>query len=509
MSLAAGANPGGTGRLFPQLFEGLGPCLLATPSGEVVHVNMALRSLFQTHGEPVPVTLPAQLVRQLMQPEGQARSSALFRRGNAERQFRVQHRRLGAPGDADSLILSNYEEITTEVQALQTMRRTKERSEDLLGIVSDWVWEVDPDWTIRFVATRDDATLGQPAETLVGSNLLALGTFERNPDQPGRRPPQQRQRASFHDVLYRLRRPGERDRLFIAAGVPLFDDGDGGFRGFRGAAQDVTYRLAAEADARAYREQLEGTLGALAEKNQELETAVAEAHKASAAKTEFLAMMSHELRTPLNAVIGFSELMAAETFGPLGSDRYSEYMRDILNSARMLLGLINEILDFVKLDGGHMQMLMAPVDLPAVIRACARLVGEQASRKNLTLSMAVEPGLVVEADEKRLRQVMLNLLANAIKFTPDGGRIAVTARPRGDRVEITVADTGIGIAPQHLATVFQPFKQVDSALSRKYEGTGLGLPLAKLIVEQHGGQMTIESAPGQGTTLGFDLARLA
>jgi len=485
---------------FASLFDGLGPCHLAAASGEIVYANRALKDLLAQHGEALPERLPQHVVaRALRQAEG-VRTGLALKQGNAERQFKVSHRRLGEAGAGEPQILTTFEETTREAQALAAIRRVKDRSDDLLRVVSDWVWESDRDWRIGFLATRDGSLLGQPTEAITGRSLFDLGRFLVNPERPGLRLPQPRQRAAFHDALFAARQTDGTERLFLVSAVPIFGEQDGLFEGFRGSASDVTDRLAAEADARAYRLQLENTLAELKARNQELSRALDAANAAATAKSEFLAMMSHELRTPLNAVIGFSEVMEMEAFGPVGHANYKGYVGDILQSGRFLLSMINEILDLVKLESGRMELFKEPLDLADTVRGCQRLVAEQARRKSIEIRVDIPPGLRVLADPKRLRQLLLNVLSNAVKFTPDGGRVEIGAEA-GAMVAIHCRDNGIGIPADKLDLVFEPFRQVDSSLARKHEGTGLGLPIARSIAEKHGGSLTLVSEPGAGTTV--------
>jgi signal transduction histidine kinase len=241
-----------------------------------------------------------------------------------------------------------------------------------------------------------------------------------------------------------------------------------------------------------------GLFQELAQKSRELESA-------SRHKSEFLASMSHELRTPLNAIIGFSEVLGERMFGEL-NDKQAEYIQDILGSGRHLLALINDILDLSKVEAGHLELERAPFDLPATLDGALTLVRERASRRGLTLVLDVDPGLgSVVADERRVRQVILNLLANAVKFTPDGGRVTLRAVPVPGAVETSVQDTGIGIAPEDQEAIFEEFRQVGTDYARKREGTGLGLALARRFVEAHGGRIWVRSAPGQGSTFTFSL----
>ena len=231
-----------------------------------------------------------------------------------------------------------------------------------------------------------------------------------------------------------------------------------------------------------------------------------QAEAATQAKSEFLANMSHELRTPLNAIIGFSEVLHERMFGDL-NEKQAEYAHDIHDSGRHLLSLINDILDLSKIEAGRMELDVTMFDLPSAIDNAVTLVRERASRHGLALTCDVDPGLgEFSGDERKFKQIMLNLLSNAVKFTPDGGRITVRARAKDPLVEVTVGDTGIGIAPEDLARVFEEFRQVGNASARKAEGTGLGLALTKRLVELHGGSIHVESAIGKGSTFTFTLA---
>ncbi|MBY0431719.1 MAG: two-component sensor histidine kinase, partial [Rhodospirillales bacterium] len=236
---------------------------------------------------------------------------------------------------------------------------------------------------------------------------------------------------------------------------------------------------------------------------QALRAATVEAEQATRTKSEFLANMSHELRTPLNAIIGFSDTILAEIFGPIGNPRYREYLGHIHHSGHHLLDLINDILDLSKVEAGKVELEYLPIDVAVLVEGCLTMLGERASAVGLTLSARIEDEpLILWGDERRLRQVLINLLSNAIKFTPEGGSVTVhaAARPEG-MVALTVADSGIGIAAEDIAKVLEPFGQVESAQSRKHQGTGLGLPLARNLVQLHGGTFHLSSQPGEGTTI--------
>jgi signal transduction histidine kinase len=251
-----------------------------------------------------------------------------------------------------------------------------------------------------------------------------------------------------------------------------------------------------------------GTMTALLEKTVdlahrraiELEEAHRKAEIASEAKSRFLATMSHELRTPLNAIIGFAELLLMRDVEQMEADQRRGYITDIRNSGAHLLALINDILDYSKLEADHLPLSETIFDLRQFLHDGLRLVRAQAEAGGVALHLPPAPAVAVKGDERRLRQCVVNLLANAIKFAP-GGEVTLSAAMKdGASLEIRIADTGCGIPANQLEQVFQPFHQVENELSRTTNGTGLGLPLSRKLVERHGGTLRLNSAIGQGTT---------
>jgi two-component system cell cycle sensor histidine kinase PleC len=282
-------------------------------------------------------------------------------------------------------------------------------------------------------------------------------------------------------------------------------------------AADITAIKTQEEARRRNEEQLQQVVVNLERSKQQLselagkyEQEKVRAEGANKAKSEFLANMSHELRTPLNAINGFSEIMVQEMFGPLGDARYKGYSQDILSSGQHLLALINDILDMSKIEAGKMSLKFEPLLIEDVTEDAVRLVRNRAESAGQLMSIDLPPDLPeIEADYRAIKQVLLNLLSNAIKFTPRGGAITVRAEvrddPLGDRLRISVEDTGIGIAPDDLARLAQPFEQVENQHSKTTQGTGLGLALTKSLVEMHGGSLQLQSAPGKGTSVSFSL----
>ncbi|MFT5487761.1 MAG: PAS domain S-box-containing protein, partial [Alphaproteobacteria bacterium] len=231
------------------------------------------------------------------------------------------------------------------------------------------------------------------------------------------------------------------------------------------------------------------------------EEARQQAEAANRAKTEFLANMSHELRTPLNAIIGFSELMRTEALGPLGSPQYLEYMNDINGSGQQLIQVINDILDMSKIEAGELTPMEEEFDFVTAADTSVRLVADRAQKGEITLLNTVPADLpLLLADERMIKQILLNLLSNAVKFTPEGGMVELSAEASSLGLVFSVSDTGCGIPEDKMDVILEPFGQADMSLQRNYEGTGLGLPLVKAMVELHGGTLEILSREGKGTT---------
>ena len=286
--------------------------------------------------------------------------------------------------------------------------------------------------------------------------------------------------GKVHDFISKIRR---RDGtvIWIAENARIVRDDEGQFLFYEGTVEDITEQRLSEDAMRA---------------------ALEESREAARAKAAFLAAMSHELKTPLNAVIGFSELILQELFGPIGEPRYRGYIVDIHDNGRRLLAQINDILDLSRIEGRLIELEEDAVALKNIVSdACESAVLGKKEAPPIAIDIAAELPLL-RADERRMRQIIGHLVSNAVKFTPAKGVVTVSAERASDGgLTISITDTGIGMAPERTALALEPFKQLDSRLSRRFEGVGLGLPLANALVQLHGGKLTIKSALGLGTTV--------
>ncbi len=349
-----------------------------------------------------------------------------------------------------------------------------------------------PGHPIVFVNPAFTRMTGYTAEEAIGRNCRLLQGRDTDPKTVERLTRAVRARRPVTVTIRNYRKDGRTfwNELTL---TPIFDEHRQLIR-YVGIQIDVTDRMRAEeALRRSEMKQRELALTLSAAKEQ--------AEVASRSKSEFLANMSHELRTPLNAILGFAEVMQQEMLGPIGQPKYKEYAKDIHDSGALLLTIINDVLDLSKIEAGKLVLNPAEIDLPGLVKACFRLVRDRAKEGGVALGAELAADLpALYADERALEQMLINLLSNAVKFTPAGGRVTVTAARDGDGFAIGVADTGVGIAEKDIATALAPFGQVENALTRKHRGTGLGLPLVRLLAELHGGSLDLESKPGAGTT---------
>jgi PAS domain S-box-containing protein len=364
-------------------------------------------------------------------------------------------------------------------------------------IATDTEWRVQSlnEGARRLFGYEDDEVLGRTLEPLIApedveraiglSMVRDLKIHGRHEGEAGLR---RKSGARFPARMVTTRRAGPDGR-------PL---------GYTVIARDVTHSKVLEERLRRYTDNLEQ---AVADKTAELRAVNEQLIRANQLKGQFLTNMSHELRTPLNAILGFAEALRDGVAGDL-SEEQREFAEDIYQAGHQLLGMINDILDLAKVEAGALELHLSPCDLASLTDEVVRVSRGLARRKGVELDVDIEPRpLELTADAMKLKQILYNLLSNGIKFTGAGGRVTVRARLLKEVVEIQVTDTGAGIAPEDLVTIFEQFRQVDSSLARKHEGTGLGLALTRRLVHLHGGEIAVDSEVGRGTTFTVTLLR--
>lgn len=360
------------------------------------------------------------------------------------------------------------------------LKENEDRFRDYAEIASDWFWAMDEDFRFTFFSKSSEEAIGISPKQLLGFRLGEIMEFRVDERARAKMRTLLKRQAPFRDAYYNVR-VSKKEKWYALNGVPIYDT-TGKFAGFRGTGRDVTQQIAFQNELRNARDQAE---------------------LANRAKSDFLANISHELRTPLNAIIGMSEAIANEYVGTVENPECKEFAKDINSSGHHLLSIINDLLDVSKIESGKHQLNEKPLSVRAVFSSCERMIADRMSQKGLKLETRIADNLPeLMGDERAIKQVIINLLSNAIKFTSEGGKISVNADlNRNGKMEIRISDNGIGIPRKDLEKVFRPFEQVDTSLSRTAEGTGLGLPLSRALVELHSGRLTIDSAVGEGTTV--------
>ena len=422
------------------------------------------------------------------------REYRIVRPDGTERHVREEFTRSRDDGDQSTRLFGIIQDVTELRQNERALADSKARLRAVLDVAVTGIIVHDDNGRIQLFNPAAEQLFGYRAAEAKGLTIDTL--IPPMPCSALANPPNQ---GVAREVIARTR-DGRTFPAYLAVG-DYVDDGKSMSVGVLMDISDQKRREQEIFQARDRLEQQAADLSVLARKldqaRREAEEARGLAEAASRAKSEFLAHMSHELRTPLNAILGFSEIMDQEYFGPLGSPRYTEYNRNVLDSARHLLSLINDILDLSKIEAGRYELEEEQVDLSRIVEPVVRLVRERALRKDLSLRSEIEPLPIIMGDERALKQILINLLTNAVKFTERGGEIEVSGRQdaNGDII-LAVRDTGIGIAEDQIPKVLEPFGQARNAYMAGELGTGLGLPITRSLVNLHGGSLSIDSTLG-------------
>jgi PAS domain S-box-containing protein len=381
--------------------------------------------------------------------------------------------------------VTERKKFESELAAKSTELATSEsRFRSLVGSMPGVIYRcrIDADWTDIYVSDYSETLTGYPASDFIDKRVRSYASITHPDDAEMIRRTVARAvevRQPF-ELDYRILHRDGHVRWVREYAQAVFD-GDGRAIYLDGIIFDITERRAFESALRLAKEQAES---------------------ASRAKSDFLAVMSHELRTPLNAIIGFSEIVLRETFGPIANERYHEYIGDIRSSGAHLLSLINDILDLSKAEAGQIELTEEPVEVEALVEACVAMLSPRAQQAGVEIITEVATDLpLLRGDERKLRQALLNLVTNGIKFTPLEGYVRLRALMVDGRLQIEIVDNGIGIAATDIPKALSPFGQIDNALSRRHAGTGLGLPLTKRLIEAHGAEFRFISEIGVGTTV--------
>jgi len=471
------------------LFARLGALALVDPTGRLKACTTAYRELA---GETVLAAVKPAVIDALAPGGRRSVRRDSIGIGSDRRHVRIEV--FPIEGLAGIVI----QDVTAETLALAKAHRERQRGDDIIRASTDWIWETDRQGQVSYLSDQIVRSLAVPAPLLLGNRfdeviqLAEGGSILATGPMPALQ--------AFRDLAVQARDARGTAHHFVLSGVPVYDEA-GTFKGYRGTGSDVTDKLAAEAQTRRYRMELESTLATLRARNDDLQKAVQDAQAATRAKSEFLAMMSHELRTPLNAIIGFSEVMTLALFGPLNA-RYLDYVNDILRSGRHLLALINDILDFARIENQTLRLHTEAVTIGEVVNDALTLVEMKAAEKGLDL---VRPAgfmdVRISADPTRALQIIENLLSNALKFTPPGGRIGIeVGQPAEGRVRLVVWDTGSGVPAEKRQAIFEMFEQAHvSAFARGQEGLGLGLSIARALARRMGGDLVLESSNDSGS----------
>ncbi len=421
----------------------------------------------------------------------------------------VESRATVVEWDGEQAIHSTIVDISEREKAAATLVESEARFKDFAEMAADWIWETDAEHRMVFMSDRYYELTGYSPADVIGKARHEAPAFRHNDQAVRDLLALFDKREAYRGHQLRIRKANGEVIHGLSSGNPLFDK-DGTFVGFRGTSTDYTARKHAEDALRSARDDLEVKVG---RRTRELRNEVAErqlaqqeAIQASRAKSEFLSSMSHELRTPLNAILGFAQLLRDFSDAPL-SDEQAANLEHILSASKHLLGLINDVLDLSRIEEGRLNLSVQSVELNHCIRDCVTLVRPLAVERDISIidECGDTPGLRLKADPTRLKQILLNIISNAIKYNRDCGivRVSAAAIERG-MIRISVADTGPGIPNEKRGEVFRPFSRLGAEASA-VEGTGIGLTISRQLVESMGGRLDFDSTLGEGSTFWIDV----
>lgn len=372
--------------------------------------------------------------------------------------------------------------VDDRTQALNRELRARTESEgkvrDFAEISSDWFWETDKDFRFNALIRTHESAIRLEMETVEGLRREEVTCEDTNTEKWRQHQEDLENHQTFRDFRYKVLWEDGTEHTMSTSGKPIFDE-NREFLGYRGTGTDITGEIAA---------------------NRARDQALEEANRANQTKSRFLATMSHELRTPLNAIMGFSDVLAHQYFGPPGAGKYKEYAKDIHTSASYLLELVNDLLDMARIEAGKMVLNKRDVDLAHLIDECVQSISERAEKLEIGLRKTFPTDLPhLIADPRAVKQVLLNLLSNALKYSKPGGEIHVSTRAEGDLIHIHIRDTGIGIPDTKLSLIQEPFERGHDDPYETSEGWGLGLSIANALVVAHDGHLNIDSVEGEWT----------
>ena len=485
----------------------LPPLAIFTVDGRPLYANAALRRVLGHSGADADLQ-SLEVLRDWMASSPRPIHLGEHNGANADvvmefagRCYRVETQNLvGNVGE--TYVVALFRDVTAERRDLVAAQQAQDRLRDFVECSSDWIWETGPEGRLTALSRRLTQIAGRPAALLRGSRFRDFGRFPKLGDDDVADSEPFRTRQPFSDLVFEM--PGSNGKVFVQsiAGVPIFDPQTGTFRGYRGTGTDVTNQVAAHTALEQSQSRLRDAVQALRRKNTELEASVEAAEAGNRARAALLANVSHELRTPLNAILGFADMLRMEVFGAIGDTHYRSYSEDIYDSARHLLDLITHLLDLSTIEAGGRTLQMADVPLADELRSVSRMFLDAARQKSVSLVVqSPDADVTIRAESRALRQILTNLIGNAVKFTPSGGQVTVSAQSSSGMASLCIADSGIGMDSKDIARVAQPFVRGGHEYVRHQDGAGLGLALSKSLIDLHGGELKIDSVLGAGTTV--------